>query len=246
MEAVLQRVAGFLSRVVCLMCDNAMVVIHHQVRWDQIVQTDPPNDSSQVLQPEGHQAHASSPSRFAQHPGRCSFACGPDHSDRMGSVFIQCFPHGQHKSSIHRCHIHASSVVWDRNGVRPPTIQMLPSVLNKIHSSHDLSVILVALHLMAASWIPEPLKQPRCLHIPLEGHPPLTQELWMPGGHVETRHYWPSNLHVWLLWGICLSGLVTAKALHIASAPIWEPPWLVAMSPAGAEYCRRNASKYLR
>ena len=150
-------------------------VIHHQVRWDQIVQTDPPNDSSQVLQPEEHQAHASSPSRFAQHPGRCSFACGPDHSDRMGSVFIQCFPHGQHKSSVHRCH--ANFVVWDRNGVRPPTIQMLPSVLNKIHSSHDLSVILVALHLMAASWIPEPLKQPRCLHIPLEGHPPLTQEL---------------------------------------------------------------------
>ena len=209
-----------------------------------IHQTDPPNDSSQVLQPEGHQAHASSPSRFAQHPGRCSFACGPDHSDRMGSVFIQCFPHGQHKSSIHRCH--ANFVVWDRNGVRPPTIQMLPSVLNKIRSSRDLSVILVALHLMAASWIPEPLKQPRCLHIPLEGHPPLTQELWMPGGHVETRHYWPSNLHVWLLWGICLSGLVTAKAFQVASAPIWEPPWLVAISPIGAEYCRRNASKYLR
>ena len=48
-------------------------VVHHQGRQDQIVQTDLPNDSSpRVLQPEGHQAHASSPSRFTQHLGRCS------------------------------------------------------------------------------------------------------------------------------------------------------------------------------
>ena len=48
-------------------------VVHHQGRGDQIVQSDLPNDSSpQVLQSEGHQAHVSSPSRFTQHPGRCS------------------------------------------------------------------------------------------------------------------------------------------------------------------------------
>ena len=48
-------------------------VVHHQGRQDQIVQTDLPNDSApQVLQPEGQQGHASSPSRFMQHPGRCS------------------------------------------------------------------------------------------------------------------------------------------------------------------------------
>ena len=54
---------------------------------------------------------------------------------------------------------------------------MLLAVLN-IRSSHYLSVILVALHLMAASWITELLKQPWCLPIPLEGHPLLTQEVY--------------------------------------------------------------------
>ena len=54
---------------------------------------------------------------------------------------------------------------------------MLLAVLN-IRSSHNLSVILVALHLMATSWMPELLKQPWCLPIPLEGHPLLTQEVY--------------------------------------------------------------------
>ena len=57
-------------------------VVHQQGRQDQIIQTDLPDDSTpQVLQLVGHQANASSPSRFTQHPGRfffafCNFAHG--------------------------------------------------------------------------------------------------------------------------------------------------------------------------
>ena len=73
-------------------------VVHHQGRRYQTIQTDLPDDSSpQLLQPEGHQARASSPSRFTQHPGKCSLACGPDPSERMGGLFIQCSPHGEHQ-----------------------------------------------------------------------------------------------------------------------------------------------------
>ena len=60
-----------------------------------------------------------------------------------------------------------------------PPFKKLPAVLNKIRGSDDLSVILVALHLMGASWMPELLKQSRWL---------LKQEVWMPRGHVKTRH----------------------------------------------------------
>ena len=245
-------------------------VVHHQRRGNQIVQTDLPDDSfPQVLRPEGHQACANSPSRFTQHPGRCSLACGPDPSNRMAGFFIQCSPHGEHQWSIcmwllptEIClssHHHS----WTRgpNTSMPcqlcgmgmvytlPPFKMLPTVLNKIHSSHDLSVILAALRLMAASWMPELLKQAGCLPIPLEGHPLLKQEVWTPGGHVERRHYQPSNLHAWLLSGICLSSSFTTKASQIASAPIWRPTWLVTMSPTGADSWStvwENASTYLR
>ena len=58
---------------------------------------------------------------------------------------------------------------------------------------------------MSASWMPELLEQSHCPPIPLDGHPLLTQEVQLPKGHVETRHYRPSNLHAWLLWRVCLS-----------------------------------------
>ena len=198
-------------------------VVHHQRRGYQIAQTELPDDSfPKVLRPEGHQACANSPSRFTQHPGRCSLACGPDPSNRMGGFFIQCSPHGEHQWSIcmwlfptESClSLHHHSWTRGPNTSMPcqfcgmgmvytlPPFKMLPTVLNTIYSSHDLSVILVALPLMAASWMPELLKQSWCLPIPMEGHPLLKQEVWMPRGHVERRHYQPSNLHAWLLSGI--------------------------------------------
>ena len=57
-----------------------------------------------------------------------------------------------------------------------PPFKMLPAVL-KIRGPDDLSVILVALHLMGASCMPELLKQSRCLPFPMEGHPLLKQEV---------------------------------------------------------------------
>ena len=107
-----------------------------------------------------------------------------------------------------RCDV--STVVRDGNRVHLPTIQDA-AVLNKIRRSHNLSVILIATRLMSVSWMPELLEQSRCPPIPLDGHPLLTQEVRLPRGHVETRHYQPSNLHAWLLWRVCLSSSVTAS-----------------------------------
>ena len=92
-------------------------------------------------------------------------------ANRKLPVFVSTFPDQRAK------YINAMPVPLSRMGMvyALPPFKMLPAVLSKIHSSHDLSVIFVALHLMAASWMPELLKQPRCLPIPLEGHPLLIQ-----------------------------------------------------------------------
>ena len=81
---------------------------------------------------------------------------------------------------------------------------------NKIRWSNDPNVILVAPRQMAASWMPELLEQARFPPISNDSNPLLTQEVWTPSGHVETRHYQPSNLHAWLLWRVCLSSSATA------------------------------------
>ena len=111
-------------------------------------------------------------------------------------------------------YVDAMSVPWSGMGMvyAFPPFKMLPAVLNKIRRSHNLSVILIAPRLMSASWMPELLEQSRCPPIPLDGHPLLTQEVRLPRGHVKTRHYRPSNLHAWLLWRVCLSSSVTAGA----------------------------------
>ena len=111
-------------------------------------------------------------------------------------------------------YIDAMSVPWSGMGMvyAFPPFKMLQAVLKKICRSHNLSVILIAPRLMSASWMPELLEQSRCPPIPLDGHPLLTQEVRLPRGHVETRHYRPSKLHAWLLWRVCLSSSVTAGA----------------------------------
>ena len=129
-------------------------------------------------------------------------------ANRKLPVFASPFPDQRAK------YVDAMSVPWSGMGmvyVFPP-FKMLPAVLNKIRRSHNLSVILIAPRLMSASWMPELLEQSRCPPIPLDGHPLLTQEVRLPRGHVETRHYRPSNLHAWLLWKVCLSSSVTAGA----------------------------------
>ena len=210
--------------------------VHQQGRRDQIVQTDPPDDSAlEILRPEGHQAGACSSSRITQHPGRHLSRVGQTlatewaingqllhpvfsawgtpvidqfatFANRKLSVFASLFPDQRAK------YVNAMSVPWSGMGMvyAFPPFKMLPAVLNKIRRSRNLSVILIAPRLMSASWMPELLEQSRCPPIPLDRHPLLTQEVWLPRGHVETRHYRPSNLHAWLLWRLCLSSLVTA------------------------------------
>ena len=123
--------------------------IHQQGRRDQIVQTDPPDDSAlEILRPEGYQASACSSSRITQHPGRRSVASGPDSCDGVGhqwpasSSGVLCMGNISDLSvrnfcqqeaaclritisgpegQIHRCDV--STVVRDGNGVRLPTIQ---------------------------------------------------------------------------------------------------------------------------
>ena len=123
--------------------------VHQQGRRDQIVQTDPPDDSAlEILRPEGHQAGACSSSRITQHPGRRSVASGPDSCDgvghqwpasssgvlRMGNtsdrsirnfcqqedVCLRITISGP-EGQIRQCDV--STVVRDGNGVRLPTIQ---------------------------------------------------------------------------------------------------------------------------
>ena len=123
--------------------------VHQQGRRDQIVQTDPPDDSAlEILRPEGHQTSACSSSRITQHPGRHSVASGPDSCDGMGhqwpassfgvlrmentsdrSVRNFCQQEAAclritisgPEGQIRRCDV--STVVRDGNGVRLPTIQ---------------------------------------------------------------------------------------------------------------------------
>ena len=129
-------------------------------------------------------------------------------ANRKLPVFASPFPDQRAK------YVDAMSVPWSGMGMvyAFPPFKMLPAVLNKIRRSHNLSVILIAPRLMSASWMPELLEQSCCPPIPLDGHPLLTQEVRLPRGHVETRHYRPSNLHAWLLWKVCLSSSVTAGA----------------------------------
>ena len=129
-------------------------------------------------------------------------------ANRKLPVFASPFPDQRAK------YVDAMSVPWSGMGMvyAFPPFKMLPAVLNKIRRSHNLSVILIAPRLISASWMPELLEQSRCPPIPLDGHPLLTQEVRLPRGHVETRHYRPSNLHAWLLWKVCLSSSVTAGA----------------------------------
>ena len=126
--------------------------------------------------------------------------------------------------------------LWSRMGMVYALLpfKMLLAVFNNIGSSHDLSVILVALvahhgcqsyssslDVFPYHWkvIHFSHKKFECLEVTLR------QDITNPQIY----------MHAWLLWGICLSSWTTAKALQIVSAPIWGPPWLVSMSSSGAD-----------
>ena len=100
----------------------------------------------------------------------------------------------------------AMSMPWD-NGrgllYAFPPFKMIPQVLQKIAQSPGVKVILIAQLQPAASWIPELMdvtqEDPILLYV--EGQDLLTQDVWTDDGVTETRHFWPSNLHGWKLYG---------------------------------------------
>ena len=128
------------------------------------------------------------------------------HWEHQWSICMQLLPTGSCLSSHHHSQIHGPTtliwcqlVLWSGMGmvyIFPP-FKILPAVLNKICRSCNLTVIFVAPQLMSVSWMPE-LEWPSYPSTPLDGHPLLTPEVWLPGCHTKTRHYWP-NLHAWLL-----------------------------------------------
>ena len=100
----------------------------------------------------------------------------------------------------------AMSVPWD-NGrgllYAFPPFKMVPQVLQKIAQSPGIRVILIAPLQQAASWFPELMDLAQEDPIPLfiEGQGLLTQDVLSGDGLTETRHYWPSNLHAWKIYG---------------------------------------------
>ena len=84
-----------------------------------------------------------------------------------------------------------------------PPFKMVPQVLRKIAQSPGVKMILIAQLQPAASWFPELMNLSQEDPIPLyvEGQDLLTQDVWTGDGVTETRHFRPSNLHTWKLYG---------------------------------------------
>ena len=100
----------------------------------------------------------------------------------------------------------AMSMPWD-NGrgllYAFPPFKMVPQVLQKIAQSPGVRVILIAQLQPAASWFPElmDLSQEDPIPLYVEGQDLLTQDVLTGNGVTETRHFRPSNLHRWKLYG---------------------------------------------
>ena len=99
----------------------------------------------------------------------------------------------------------AMSMPWD-NGrgllYAFPPFKMAPQVLQKIAQSPGVKVILITQLQPAASWFPElmDLSQEDPIPLYVEGQDLLTQDIWTGDGVTETRHFRPSNLHAWKLY----------------------------------------------
>ena len=118
--------------------------------------------------------------RDVQHPGRCSVACGADHSPVVFhqhlSIGTSVLPLGntldiplhnlhQQKSLVFASliqdywtrYIDVMSIPWSGMGMvyTLPLFKMLPVVLAKIQQSREMAMILVAMYLMFTSWMPE-------------------------------------------------------------------------------------------
>ena len=100
----------------------------------------------------------------------------------------------------------AMSMPWD-NGrgllYAFPPFKMVPQVLQNIAQSPVVRVILIAQLQPAVSWFPElmDLSQEDLIPLFVEGQDLLTQDVLTGDGVTKTRHFRPSNLHAWKLYG---------------------------------------------
>ena len=161
--------------------------------------------------------------------------------------FIQCSPHGEHQWSIcswllptESClysHHHSrawgpSTSMWCQcHGVCLPTIQDAAGCPQQDpqFSQHDGDLVSSTpdVSIMDARATPAVLLSSHTTGQASTSH--------SRSSVARTSHYWPSNLHIWLLWRICLSSLVTAGVLQNAWVPIWGHPPLVAMNRIGVD-----------
>ena len=100
----------------------------------------------------------------------------------------------------------AMSMPWDNGRGLLYTFlpfKMVPQVLQKITQSPGVTVILIAQLQPAASWFPEfmDLSQEDPTKLYVKSQDLLTQDVWTGDGVTETRHFRPSNLHAWKLYG---------------------------------------------
>ena len=84
----------------------------------------------------------------------------------------------------------------------PVRISAIQEVLQKVVQSPGVQMILIAPLQETASWFPEELldlSQEDPIPLCVEGKPLLTQDVTLCDGGIETRHYRPSNLHMWAI-----------------------------------------------
>ena len=183
--------------------------------------------SAEVVQLQGDQAGSSPSARSAQCPGGCTVQNLPDSHHRVamerlrpvfakwGEPQIDMFATFANRRLIKLVSPYpepreewtdAMSISWD-NGrgllFAFPPFKLVPQFLQKIYQSQGVQMILGAPMQETASWYPELLELSQEDPIPLyvQDQPLLTQDVIVSDGGTETRHYRPSNLHVWRLCG---------------------------------------------
>ena len=142
----------------------------------------------------------------------------------------------------------AMSVPWD-NGrgllYAFPPFKMVPQVLQKIAQSPGVRVILIAPLQQAAAWFPELMDLAQD-PIPLfvEGQDLLTQDVLIGDGVTETRHYWLSNIHTRKLYGPSWGRrAIPGKLLTWCQGPFVTHP-SKCMNPIGQDSWHSVGKKY--
>ena len=204
--------------------------LHQERGWHTVVHTNAVDVTpAQVVRSQGDHVGSRPSARSAQRPGGCPVQSRPDteygvddgHGASMtvfakwGELQVDLFATFANRRLIKFVSPHtdpraewtdAMSMPWD-NGrgllYAFPPFEMVPQVLQKIAQSPGVRVILIAQLQQATSWFPELMDLSQEDPIPLfvEGQDLLTQDVLTGVGVTETRHFLPSNLQAWKLYG---------------------------------------------